>query len=60
VIEWGRAILRNLPKAVGFAVLVEGVMLASQTQWLSLAALALLVIINATSCAVALASEEAA
>jgi hypothetical protein len=35
-------------------------MLASQTEWLSIAALGLLVIINVTSRAVALAREEAA
>jgi hypothetical protein len=58
VITWGQTILSNSPKAIGFAILVEGVMLASKTQWLSISALTLLVVINATSCAVALAQEE--
>lgn len=57
VISWGQTILMSLSKAVGFAVLVEGVMLASQTQWLSISALALLVLINAISCAVALGKK---
>jgi hypothetical protein len=58
VITWGQRILSNLPKAVGFALLVEGVMLASQTMWLSISALGLLVIINAIACAVSLSYEE--
>ena len=58
VIDWGRRILLNTPKAIGFAVLVEGVMITSETDWLSRSALGLLTIINATSCAVALARGE--
>lgn len=59
VINWGERILGNIFKAVGFAVLVEGVMLTATSQWLSTTALGLLIVINATSCAVALARDEA-
>ena len=58
VISWGQIVLKNLFKAIGFATLVEGVMIASKTWWLSLTALGLLVTINAISCAVALAQDE--
>jgi len=58
VIEWGRNVFGNLPKAIGFAVLVEGAMITSQTEWLSISALVLLVIINSVSCSVALTGEE--
>ena len=58
VISWGQIVLKNLFKAIGFATLVEGVMIASKTWWLSFTALGLLVTINAISCAVALAQDE--
>jgi hypothetical protein len=58
VIEWGRAILGNLTKAIGFAILVEGVMITTETEWLSFTALGLLIVINSVACAVALALEE--
>ncbi len=57
VIQWGQRILLNTPKAIGFAVLVEGVMITAKTQWLSLAALGLLIIINSVACAVELTRE---
>ena len=40
VISWGQIVLKNLFKAIGFATLVEGVMIASKTWWLSFTALA--------------------
>jgi hypothetical protein len=50
--------LDNTAKAIGFAILVEGVMLASHTEWLSLTALFLLVLLNAISCALALTQDD--
>jgi hypothetical protein len=58
VISWGETILSSFAKAIGLAVLVEGVMLASRTEWLSISALALLIIIYAISCTVALGRVE--
>jgi hypothetical protein len=58
VISWGERILSSKPKAIGFRVLVEGVMLGAQTQWLSLWASCLLTVINAVSCSVALAAHD--
>ena len=57
VIEWGRRVLLNSAKAIGFAVLVEGVMITSETDWLSLSALGLLTVINSIACAVALTTD---
>ena len=59
VIDRGRRILLNTPKAIGFAVLVEGVMITSQTEWLALSSLGLLIIVNSVACAVALARDTA-
>jgi hypothetical protein len=58
VINWGERILSSKAKAIGFAVLVEGVMLSASTKWLSLSALGLLIVINAVSCSVALAADD--
>ncbi len=57
VIQWGQRILLNTAKAIGFAVLVEGVMIAAQTIWLSLLALCLLIVINSIACSVALTPD---
>ena len=51
-------VMLNLPKAIGFAVIVEGVMIISKTTWLSFFALGLLIMINAIACAVALTEDE--
>ena len=40
MIDWGFRILLNIPKAIESAMLGEGMMVGSETAWLSLAALA--------------------
>lgn len=60
VYEFGRSAFQHTGKAVGFVVLVEGVMVASSTPWLALLALVLLVAINAVSTGCNLALEHAA
>jgi len=56
VYQWGKLAFECPWKAIGFVVLVEGIMVASKTPWLSFAALAYLVVINAmaTGCQLAL------
>lgn len=56
VYAWGRLAFAESAKALGFCVLVEGVMVTAQTEWLAFAALAYLVAINgiATGCRLAL------
>jgi hypothetical protein len=49
VYGWGRLAFGHGAKAAGFCVLVEGVLLASRTQWLAVVALAYLVAINAVA-----------
>lgn len=46
VYQWGLLALRKTYKAIGFVVIVEGLMIASQMQWLSVTALAYLILIN--------------
>lgn len=58
VIQWGEEVLESLPKAIGFAILLEGVMITSRTDWLSYTALGLLIVINAVACSVALSSRR--
>jgi hypothetical protein len=58
VFEFGREAFRSLLKALGFVVLVEGVMIWSATEPLSLAALALLVAINAIATGTNLALQD--
>lgn len=50
--RWGRLAFDVRAKAVGFVLLLEGTMVTSSTRWLSLVALAYLVLINgvATAC----------
>jgi hypothetical protein len=50
--QWGRLAFQNAVKALGFVVLLEGVMVTSHIPWLSIAALAYLIAINgvATGC----------
>jgi hypothetical protein len=49
VFAWGRAAFHDSWKAIGFVVLLEGVMVTSSTHWLALASLAMLVGINGTA-----------
>lgn len=55
VYAWGKLAFRVPVKALGFVVLLEGVMVTSHIGWLSIAALAYLVCINgiATGCTLA-------
>ncbi len=57
VFQWAHRALQSRLKAAGFVVLVEGVMLASGTPWLTLLGLAVLVAINATATGCNLATE---
>lgn len=52
VFEWGRRAFASGAKALGFVVLLEGVMVTSTTSWLGWVALGYLVLINglATGC----------
>jgi hypothetical protein len=61
VFDWARVAFKHPAKALGFCVLVEGVMTFAHTTWLSAVALALLVTINgvATGCNLALDSKLA-
>ena len=54
VVQWGQLAFRDRTKALGFVVLLEGVMVFSATMWLSYFALALLVAINAIATGVTL------
>jgi len=60
VYQWARAAFTQAIKSVGFCVLLEGVMVTSQTKALTLAALFLLVAINgiATGCKLSLGSVQ--
>lgn len=61
VFDWARVAFKNPAKAVGFVVLLEGVMTFSTTVALAYVALALLVAINgiATGCNLALDTKAA-
>ncbi len=58
VFSWGKQAFRSSIKAAGFVVLLEGVLVGSQTHWLSLAALSLLAGINAIATGAILSTEE--
>jgi hypothetical protein len=49
VIRWAECAFGSMPKAIGFTVLLEGVLLYSRTPWLALGALGYLVFINAVA-----------
>lgn len=49
VTRWAASAFGSMTKAVGFTVLLEGVLIYSNTAWLSVAALAYLVFINAVA-----------
>ena len=52
VFDWARVAFRHPVKALGFCGLLEGVMTFSNTQWLGITALTMLIVINgiATGC----------
>lgn len=54
VFGWARSAFGSPAKALGFVVLLEGVLVASSTSWLGAGALGLLVAINATATGVRL------
>jgi hypothetical protein len=58
VFGFGREAFRSVLKALGFVVLIEGVMIWSSTEPLSLAALGLLVLINAIATGTNLALQD--
>lgn len=60
VYQWGLMAFGSWYKALGFAVLVEGTMCASDQAWLSIAALVLLCSINAVATGVTLVRGAAA
>ena len=62
VFRWSKIAFDSGVKAVGFVVLIEGVMTFSGLYWLSCTALALLIVINgiATGCNLALNRRETA
>lgn len=49
LVDWAKKWCGNIYKAVGFTVLLEGVMVFSTTTWLSYVGLVILVAINATN-----------
>lgn len=51
VYQWGKLAFRSGAKALGFCILLEGILVASSTHWLSLVALGYLVTINAVATA---------
>jgi len=58
VTQWGRAAFGSGWKALGFTVLLEGVLTCSATPWLSAGALVYLVAINAAATGVRLSNGE--
>lgn len=60
VYSWGERAFNSPVKAVGFVVLLEGVMVGAQTPWLSFAALTYLVCVNgiATGCNLAVRADK--
>ncbi len=55
VYQWGKLAFAGITRALGFTVLLEGVMIFSSVQWLSYTALAYLILINAIGTGVSLA-----
>jgi hypothetical protein len=58
VFAWGNLAFRAPIKAIGFVVLIEGVMVSSATPWLRVAALAYLVMINGIATGVTLSLDR--
>lgn len=57
VLEWGRAAFGSGVKALGFTLLLEGVLTCAHTPWLSVAGLVYLVAINAVATGVRLSAK---
>ena len=58
VFDWARVAFKHPAKALGFVVLLEGIMTSSTTLWLQLVCLTILVGINGTSAACQLALDR--
>lgn len=58
VYSWGVLAFAERVKALGFVMLLEGVLVTSQTAWLARAALAYLVLINGTATACQLSRKS--
>lgn len=59
VYSWGKkAFAGNIPKALGFVVLLEGIMVFSSITWLALTCLAYLMVINGVATGVQLALQR--
>jgi len=58
VYQWGKMAFRDGSKALGFVLLIEGVMIFSGTTWLAHLALALLVGINAVATGAILSDSD--
>ena len=58
VFDWARIAFKHPAKALGFVVLLEGIMTSSTTLWLQLVCLTILVGINGTSAACQLALDR--
>ncbi len=58
VFTWARQAFHLTLKALGFVLLLEGAVTFSTQQWLGLAGLVILVVINGVSAAVALQAKE--
>jgi hypothetical protein len=49
VYQWGKLAFKSGVKSLGFVVLMEGILIASRTEWLAIACLVYLVAINAVA-----------
>ncbi len=58
VYQWGKMAFRDGSKALGFVLLIEGVMVFAATGWLSQLALGLLVVINAVATGATLSDSD--
>ena len=58
VYQWARIAFKHPAKALGFVILMEGVILFSHTLWLSVAALVVLITINGTATATNLIADR--
>lgn len=58
VYEWTRTAFHCRYKAVGFVVLLEGVMVLASSQWLTIAALVYLIVINGIGTGVRLGKAQ--
>ena len=58
VFEWAKMAFNNTFKALGFVILLEGVMVMSTVEWVRIAALVYLIAINATATGCTLARQD--